>query len=201
MKPDLGYLGETFEEAGLLQTSHNDVLLQMESKQNPVEDMLRKADELIVNQKPKAGVYSAMAESLGTAWQEIHRLLECRKSVVDKNFLFRGHLQDYVEKVNRLKMQVEKASQSLKNPERSLMRDLKLFKRKMLEASAFALQEGEGLLQLLHQTWQETSPGMTPQHVRASISASIEQVMTLGTPEKPGHWETPLLTMVDREKI
>ena len=48
----------------------------------------------------------------------------------------------------------------------------------MLEASAFALQEGEGLLQLLHQTWQETSPGMTPQHVRASISASIEQVMT-----------------------
>ena len=58
------------------------------------------------------------------------------------------------------------------------MRDLKLFKRKMLEASAFALQEGEGLLQLLHQTWQETSPGMTPQHVRTSISASIEQVMT-----------------------
>ena len=58
------------------------------------------------------------------------------------------------------------------------MRDLKLFKRKMLEASAFALQEGEGLLQLLHQTWQETSPGMTPQHVRASIGASIEQVMT-----------------------
>ena len=48
----------------------------------------------------------------------------------------------------------------------------------MLEASAFALQEGEGLLQLLHQTWQETSPGMTPQHVRTSISASIEQVMT-----------------------
>ena len=70
----------------------------------------------------------------------------------------------------------------------------------MLEASAFALQEGEGLLQLLHQTWQETSPGMTPQHVRASISASIEQVMTSGTPEKPGLWETPLLTMVDREK-
>ena len=60
------------------------------------------------------------------------------------------------------------------------MRDLKLFKRKMLEASAFALQEGEGLLQLLHQTWQETSPGMTPQHVRTSISASIEQVMTSG---------------------
>ena len=85
-----------------------------------------------------------MAESLGKAWQEIHHLLEARKSIVDKNFLFRGHHQDYIEKVNHLKAQIEKASVSQKNPN-ILMRELTLLKRKVLEASAFTLQEVEGM--------------------------------------------------------
>ena len=40
--PELGFIGDTdtLEEAQKLQTSHNDVLLQMESKQSPVEDMV-----------------------------------------------------------------------------------------------------------------------------------------------------------------
>ena len=41
--PELGFIGDTdtLEEAQKLQTSHNDVLLQMESKQSPVEDMVK----------------------------------------------------------------------------------------------------------------------------------------------------------------
>ena len=40
--PELGFIGDTdtLEEAQKLQTSQNDVLLQMESKQSPVEDMV-----------------------------------------------------------------------------------------------------------------------------------------------------------------
>ena len=117
-----------------------------------------------------------MAESLGTTWQEIHFILGGRKAVMDKNFLFKGHLQDYLAKANSLKLQIEKATQySHKNPN-TLMKELAHSKRKMLEASAFSIQEGEQLLKSLHQMWQQTSPGMTPQHVRASLSRSIEQV-------------------------
>lgn len=93
MQPDIGYLGDDFEEAAKLQRSLVEVLQQLQSKQNPVEDLLRQADELIVNQRPKACVYSAMAESLGTAWKDLHGLIEQRRSIVDKNFLFQGHLQ------------------------------------------------------------------------------------------------------------
>ena len=57
MTPELGYLGDTFEEAQKLQISHNDVLLQMESKQSPVEEMLRQADELIIHQNPKGVIH------------------------------------------------------------------------------------------------------------------------------------------------
>lgn len=93
IEPNLAHLGETFEEAAQLQSSHLDVLRQLQSKQSPVEDLLRQADELIVNQKPKAGVYAAMAESLGAAWQDLHGILDQRRAILDKNFLFKGHLQ------------------------------------------------------------------------------------------------------------
>ena len=93
MKPDISYLGLDFEEAAQLQTSMVEVMLQLQSKQSPVEELLRQADELILHQKPKAAVYSAMAESLGIAWKDLHAFLEQRKAIVDKNFLFQGHLQ------------------------------------------------------------------------------------------------------------
>ena len=60
MEPDIAYLGNDFEEAAQLQKSLLQVLDQLLSKQSPVEELLRKADELIVDQKPNAGVYSAM---------------------------------------------------------------------------------------------------------------------------------------------
>ena len=37
--------------------------------------------------------FSIKAESLGCAWQDLHNLLERRRAIVDKNFLFQGHLQ------------------------------------------------------------------------------------------------------------
>ena len=60
MEPDIAYLGNDFEEAAQLQKSLLQVLDQLQSKQSPVEELLRKADELIVDQKPNASVYSAM---------------------------------------------------------------------------------------------------------------------------------------------
>ena len=89
----MAYLGDHFEEAAEIQNSLLEVLSQLQSKQSPVEELLRQADELILHQKPKAAVYSAMAESLGSAWQDLHNFIEQRNSIVDKNFLFQGHLQ------------------------------------------------------------------------------------------------------------
>ena len=65
MTPELGYLGDTFEEAQKLQISHNDVLLQMESKQSPVEEMLRQADELIIHQNPKGVIHKPRGQLRG----------------------------------------------------------------------------------------------------------------------------------------
>ena len=150
MTPSVAFLGHNFEEAAGLQSSHLSVVEQLQSKQSPVEELLRQADQLIVDQKPKAGVYAAMAESLGKAWQDLHGLLDQRRAIVDKNFLFRGHLQDFYVKVDQLEAMLAKAKSSWKNPH-DLVKEILKQKKKMLEASAFALQEGDALLNALHQ--------------------------------------------------
>lgn len=49
MSPGMGYLGSNFHEAADLQSQHEEVISGIKSKQVPVEDLLRQADELIVN--------------------------------------------------------------------------------------------------------------------------------------------------------
>ena len=57
-----------------------------QSKQSPVEELLRQADQLISTQKPRAEVYAAMAESLGLAWKDLNTQLELRKNILKLNF-------------------------------------------------------------------------------------------------------------------
>lgn len=53
-----------------------------------MEELLRQADQLISNQRPRAEVYAAMAETLGQAWRDVNELLERRKQILDCNVLF-----------------------------------------------------------------------------------------------------------------
>lgn len=53
-----------------------------------MEELLRQADQLISNQRPRAEVYAAMAETLGQAWRDVNELLERRKQILDSNVLF-----------------------------------------------------------------------------------------------------------------
>ena len=99
MEPTVAYLGTSFQEAADLQVAHLEILQKLQSKQSPVEDLLRQADDLIVNQKTRADVYTAMAESLGRAWRDLTYLLDERKLILDQNYIFQGHYQVlYVQK-------------------------------------------------------------------------------------------------------
>ena len=93
LEPGIGHLGESLEEAAELLRAHDKVIESLQSKQTPVEDLLRQADDLIADQRPKAEVYTAMAESLGQAWKDLNNHLDERKTVLTANFNFQGHFQ------------------------------------------------------------------------------------------------------------
>ena len=91
LEPGIAYLGESFAEAAELKNQHLEAMTNLKTKQSPVEELLRQADDLIANQKPKAEVYSAMAESLGQAWRDLNYQLEQRREILDQNYSFQGH--------------------------------------------------------------------------------------------------------------
>ncbi len=63
-----------------------------------------------------------------------------------------------------------------------LSQELLIAKKKLLEASVFALQEGEALLASLNDLWQQATQDSRPDFIRASISLAIEQVGQLHLP-------------------
>ena len=95
-------MGETLASASDLLMSHEDVLRKLQSKQIPVEELLKQADQLIANQRPRAEVYAAMAESLGQAWKDLNAFLEQRRVILEFNVAFHSHGEDVLEKLATL---------------------------------------------------------------------------------------------------
>ncbi|VDO26475.1 unnamed protein product [Brugia timori] len=82
MQPRMLELGENVEETDALLATHEDLMHRLKiliSKEDQVEELLARADNLVIQQKePDVHVYEAMAESLGTAWKELNRQLHMR---------------------------------------------------------------------------------------------------------------------------
>ncbi|EFO25223.1 hypothetical protein LOAG_03263 [Loa loa] len=79
MQPRMLELGENVEETGILLATHEDLMHRLKSKEDQVEELLARADNLVIQQKePDVHVYEAMAESLGTAWKELNCQLHMR---------------------------------------------------------------------------------------------------------------------------
>ncbi len=74
------------------------IYLFIQSKQSPVEELLRQADNLIATQKPRAEVYAAMADSLGQTWKDLNGILEERRVVIQLAFTAHKYVVVYIKK-------------------------------------------------------------------------------------------------------
>lgn len=71
------------------------IINYFQSKQSPVEELLRQADQLIASQHTKPEVYTAMAESLSLAWQDINTLLQRRRAILELNVKYHRFVKNY----------------------------------------------------------------------------------------------------------
>ena len=139
MQPEFAWLGNNLAEAAALQKNQIEVIQKLHNKQNPVEELLRQADQMIVTQAPRAEVYSAMAESLGAAWKDLNRILDERKSLLDLNYTFQGHYLNFRNKADDLLSLCFLSGKDSVSPQDNLEK-LKKDRRALLEFAVYTLQ-------------------------------------------------------------
>ena len=81
---------------------------------------------------------------------------------------------DKANSLERISQNIIAESSSMEH--RDALSALNLAKKAMLEASVFALQEGESLLEKLNQLWIQSCSDVRTDFKKESISSAIEQV-------------------------
>ncbi|KAK6627495.1 hypothetical protein RUM44_009973 [Polyplax serrata] len=176
-QPQLANLGETLVEARDLLAAHEVVLRQLESKQSPVEELLRQADQLISNQRPRAEVYAAMAESLGLAWKDVNGHLAERKQILELNVDYKREEQNCVKKMEQLELICLDGPIPIEiDAVKELLSKLHAGKRAMLEALMATLQEGKQLLEKLRILAQEGTTDSRPDNIKPSAERAVSKV-------------------------
>lgn len=164
----------------------------LKSKQSPVEELLRQADQLISTQRPRAEVYAAMAETLGQAWRDVNDLLERRKQILDSNVLFQWLVKRISINQNPWENEevicyllcysrAEECGESMKALEmacndtllpieieavKNFLSKIHDLRKTMLEALMGALQEGKTLLDKLKEIANEGTLDSRPDKIK-----------------------------------
>lgn len=190
VQPELTRLGETLIEAVDLLTAHEEVLRQLESKQSPVEELLRQADQLIATQRPRAEVYAAMAESLGLAWKDVNSHLEDRKNILELNVTYKRKEQKCFDSMEQLEIVCQDVPVPIDiESVKELISRLHSLKRSMLESLNVTLQEGKILLEKLKKIANEGTLDSRPDNIRVTAERAVSKVE---------HW---LEVLHDKRKI
>nr|XP_033332552.1 uncharacterized protein LOC117223969 isoform X8 [Megalopta genalis] len=177
VQPELTKLGSSVEEATEFSSAHDEVLLRLQSKQSPVEELLRQADQLISNQRPRAEVYAAMAETLGQAWHDVNELLERHKQILDCNVLFQCRAEECRESMRALEMTCNDTLLPIEiEAVKNFLSKIHDLRKNMLEALMGALQEGKSLLDRLKEIANEGTLDSRPDRIKLEADHAVIKV-------------------------
>ncbi|CAB4054094.1 TTN [Lepeophtheirus salmonis] len=180
IQPPIAYIGKSFEEALKLRDIHEAVLKNVESKQSPVRELLRQADEGNSGQNHLASTSNEDMAVLGATWDDLKMLLHKRKVILEKNTNFQAHYLDFQHRADELialcKSKDKRHRKSTAKLNEVIL-ELASAKKSMLETCVCALQDGELLSEELLALWnKKLLPNSTPNKFKETTSISIEQV-------------------------
>ncbi|XP_014485705.1 PREDICTED: uncharacterized protein LOC106750117 isoform X2 [Dinoponera quadriceps] len=177
VQPELTKLGGSVKEATELSNAHDQVLLRLQNKQSPVEELLRQADQLISTQRPRAEVYTAMAETLGQAWRDVNQLLERRKEILERNVLFQCRAAECRESMDALEMACNDTLLPIEiEAVKNFLSKIQDLRKDMLEALMGALREGKMLLDGLKELANEGTVDSRPDRIKEEAEHAVVRV-------------------------
>uniref|UniRef100_A0A0M3IMF2 Spectrin repeat-containing domain protein n=1 Tax=Ascaris lumbricoides TaxID=6252 RepID=A0A0M3IMF2_ASCLU len=148
MRPRMLDVGENAEQAANLLNIHEDLMRRLRSKEDQVEELLAKADNLVTQQQePDVLVYEAMAESLGSAWKELNRQLQMRGYLLKEALKFYEYAQQHERLASRIKSALRSSMNTMSGGDRSnLMRQIQLDVNELIGVTAAAVDSGADII-------------------------------------------------------
>lgn len=140
-----------------------------------MEELLRQADQLISDQRPRAEVYAAMAQSLGLAWQDVNSHLQLRRQVLDLNVAYHSRADAYEQAMRAMEAACRDTTLPLEAAAvKDLLTTLHELRRESLETLVPALQEGQLLLDKLRDLANKGTVDSRPGQLRNNALHGIQ---------------------------
>ncbi|XP_035212204.1 muscle M-line assembly protein unc-89-like isoform X2 [Stegodyphus dumicola] len=181
MQPAMTDIGTNLQEATDLYQQHEKVLEKLQTKQSPVEELLRQADDLISTQKPRGEVYSAMAENLGLAWKDLNAQLEQRRQILEQAVAFFSKEDLFVDSLEILKKSVSDTILPVTvESAMAMLSRIKDERKAVLTNSMRMLSEGQLLLERLCEVGTHSMGDSRPlhmQHAARQTASFVERHM------------------------
>ncbi|GIY10871.1 titin [Caerostris extrusa] len=167
MHPAMTDIGTNLREVTELYQQHEKVLEKLQTKQSPVEELLRQADDLISTQKPRGEVYSAMAENLGLAWKDLNAQLEQRRQILEQAVAFYTRAEQFTDAMEVVKKSVsETFLPNTVESTQSILNRIIEERKAVLSSSMRLLTEGQVLLERLCEVATHSMGDSRPQHMQ-----------------------------------
>lgn len=152
----------------------------MQGLPSPIDEFLRKVDEMIETRRPRVEVLNAMESSMGRVWDDVEALLVRRKRIADINSNFHEKLVTCQSKIESLELACRDTMIPMEvEPVEEFLHKFRALRTDVLSSVMAALKDGKDLLTMLREIASEGSVDSRPDYLVADAILSIKQVEKL----------------------
>lgn len=175
--PKLQFLGANIEETVQLQKEHDAVYRKLQNQNTPIDEFAIKAEKLLAEKRVNPKLLDAMEQSLSIAWQDLLKIFEQRRYVLNVNANFHEKIGICMGKMASLEVACNDTM--LPNEIEAIQEFLNKFKQLRIDVLAsvmVTLKEGNELLATLRETAMGGQCDGRPDSIKVEIKKSLSQV-------------------------
>lgn len=146
----------------------------------PIDEFLRKIDEMVETRRPRVEIMNAMEESIGRIWTDVEQLMVRRKRIADTNSNFHEKLVTCQSKIEALELACRDTMIPMEvEPVEEFLNKFRALRSDVLAFVMSALKDGKELLTMLRELASEGSVDSRPDYIVGDAIRSIKQVEKL----------------------
>lgn len=147
---------------------------------SPIDEFLRKVDEMIETRRPRVEVLNAMESSIRSIWEDVDALMVRRKRIADINSNFHEKLVTCQSKIDALELACRDTMIPMEvEPVEEFLHKFRVLRTDVLAAVMATLKDGKDLLTMLREIASEGSVDSRPDYLVGDAIQSIKQVEKL----------------------